>query len=71
MSESYSLPAEPKGMAAALLERSSSGKVSAMMALYEPGAVLITKDAQPAWHACVRRSLADEPAGTRTTSSQG
>ena len=44
MPESYSLPAEPEGMAAALLERFNSGKVSAMMALYEPGAVLIAKD---------------------------
>src|SRR5215469_16175896 len=46
MSESYSLPTEPEGMATALLERFSSGKVSAMMALYEPDAVLITKDGQ-------------------------
>jgi ketosteroid isomerase-like protein len=44
MSESYSLPAEPEGMAAALLERFNSGKVGAMMALYEPEAVLIAKD---------------------------
>jgi hypothetical protein len=44
MSESYSLPTEPEGMAAALLERFNSGKVSAMMALYEPEAVLIAKD---------------------------
>lgn len=44
MSGSYSLPAEPEDMAAALLERFNSGKVSAMMTLYEPGAVLIAKD---------------------------
>ena len=44
MSESYSLPTEPEGLAAALLERFNSGKVSAMMTLYEPGAVLIAKD---------------------------
>ena len=44
MPESYALPAEPEGMAAALLERFNSGKVSAMMALYEPEAVLIAKD---------------------------
>ena len=31
-------------MAAALLERFNSGKVSVMMTLYEPGAVLIAKD---------------------------
>jgi ketosteroid isomerase-like protein len=44
MSESYSPPTEPEGMAAALLERFNSGKVSAMMTLYEPEAVLIAKD---------------------------
>ena len=44
MSESYSLPTEPEGMAASLLERFNSGKVSAMMTLYEPEAVLIAKD---------------------------
>ena len=43
MSEPYSLPTEPEGVAASLLERFSSGKVSMMMALYEPEAVLITK----------------------------
>jgi ketosteroid isomerase-like protein len=31
-------------MAAMLVERFNSGKVSAMMSLYEPGAVLIAKD---------------------------
>src|SRR5215471_5606071 len=44
MYESYSLPTEPEGMAAALRERFNSGKVSAMMPLYEPEAVLIAKD---------------------------
>src|SRR5215469_2416994 len=44
MSEPYSLPTEPEGMGAALLERFNSGKISAMMGLYEPDAVLITKD---------------------------
>jgi ketosteroid isomerase-like protein len=44
MSESYSLPTEPEGMVAALLERFNSGKVSAMMGLYAPEAVLIAKD---------------------------
>ena len=44
MSESYSLPTEPEGMVAALVERFNSGKVSAMMSLYEPEAVLIAKD---------------------------
>ena len=44
MSEPYSLPTEPEGMATALLERFSSGKVGEMMALYEPDAVLIRRD---------------------------
>ena len=44
MSESYSLPTEPEGMAAALRERFNSGKISAMMGLYQPEAVLIAKD---------------------------
>ena len=43
MSESYSLPTEPEGMVATLLERFNSGKVSAMETLYE-GAVLIADD---------------------------
>ena len=43
MSESYSLPTEPEGMAASLIERFNSGKVSAMETLYE-GAVLIADD---------------------------
>jgi ketosteroid isomerase-like protein len=42
--ESYSPPTEPEGMAESLLERFNSGKVSAMMTLYEPVAVLIAKD---------------------------
>lgn len=41
MPEPYSLPTEPEAVAASLLERFSSGKVSMMMALYEPEAVLI------------------------------
>ena len=44
MSEFYSLPTEPEGIVASLLERFNSGKVSAMMTLYEPEAVLIAKD---------------------------
>ena len=43
MSESYSLPTEPEGMVAALLERFNSGKVAAMMSLYAPEAVFIAK----------------------------
>ena len=44
MSESYSLPTAPEGMAESLRERFNSGKVRAMMTLYEPEAVLIAKD---------------------------
>jgi ketosteroid isomerase-like protein len=44
MSESYSLPTEPEGMAASLVERFNSGKVSAMMIHYEPGAVFVARD---------------------------
>ena len=44
MSESYSLPTEPEGMVAMLIERFNSGKVSAMMGLYAPDAVFIAKD---------------------------
>ena len=44
MSESYSLPTEPEGIVASLLERFNSGKVGAMMTLYDPEAVLIATD---------------------------
>ena len=44
MSDSYSLPTEPEGMVATLLERFNSGKVSTMMGMYAPEAVLIAKD---------------------------
>jgi ketosteroid isomerase-like protein len=44
MSESYSLPTEPEGMAASLVERFNSGKVSALMMHYEPGAVFVARD---------------------------
>ena len=44
MSESYSLPTEPEGVVASLVERFKSGKASAMMALYEPDAVFIAND---------------------------
>ena len=47
MSDSYSLPTEPEGMVATLLERFNSGKVSAMMGMYAPEAVLIKNDGQP------------------------
>jgi ketosteroid isomerase-like protein len=44
MSESFPLPSEPEGVVASLVERFNSGEVSAMMALYEPEAVMIAKD---------------------------
>jgi ketosteroid isomerase-like protein len=44
MSDSYPLPTEPEGIVASLLERFHSGKVSAMMALYDPDAVFIAND---------------------------
>jgi ketosteroid isomerase-like protein len=44
MSESYALATEPEGVVASLLERFNSGKVSAMLAHFEPGAVLIADD---------------------------
>ena len=44
MSESYSLPTEPQGMVATLVERFNSGQVSAMMGIYAPEAVFIARD---------------------------
>jgi ketosteroid isomerase-like protein len=44
MSESYSLATTPEGVVASLVERFNSGKVSAMMPLYEPEAVFVLKD---------------------------
>src|SRR6516165_4104488 len=44
MSESYSLPKEPEGMVATLVERFNTGKVSAMMGIYAPEAVFIATD---------------------------
>ncbi|GAA5186506.1 hypothetical protein GCM10023322_32890 [Rugosimonospora acidiphila] len=44
MSESYALPTEPEDVVASLIERFNSGKVSAMLALYEPEAVFVVKD---------------------------
>ena len=43
MSE-YSLPTEAEDLPASLHERFSSGQVKLMMELYEPDAVLVTKD---------------------------
>jgi ketosteroid isomerase-like protein len=47
MSESYALATEPEGVVASLLERFNSGKVSAMMIGYEPGAVFVARDGRP------------------------
>jgi uncharacterized protein (TIGR02246 family) len=44
MSGSYSLPTEPEGVVASLVERFNSGEVSAMLTLYEPEAVLVVQD---------------------------
>ena len=44
MSESYSLPTEPEGMVATLVERFNSGKISAMMGLHAPESVFIAND---------------------------
>jgi ketosteroid isomerase-like protein len=44
MSESFAVATEPEGMAAALVDRFNSGKISAMMGLYDPEAVLIADD---------------------------
>jgi ketosteroid isomerase-like protein len=44
MSESYSLATEPEGVVPSLIERFNSGKISAMMGLYDSEAVLIADD---------------------------
>lgn len=44
MSESYPLATEPEGVVPSLVERFNSGKVSAMLAHYEPGAVFVARD---------------------------
>ena len=41
MSESFPLPTEPEGVIPSLIARFNSGKLSAMMALHEPGSVFI------------------------------
>lgn len=41
MSDSFSLPTDPRDLVASLLERFNSGEVSAMMGLYEEGAVFV------------------------------
>ena len=47
MSESYPLATEPEGVVESLVERFNSGKVSAMLAHYEPGAVFVARDGRP------------------------
>src|SRR5215467_1475377 len=44
MSESYSVATEPEGVVPSLIERFNSGKISAMMGLYDSEAVLIADD---------------------------
>ena len=44
MSESFALATEPEGVVASLIERFNSGKVSAMLAHFEPEAVFVTRD---------------------------
>jgi len=44
MSDSFSLPTNPEGVVASLVERFESGEASAMLALYEPDAVFIAND---------------------------
>ena len=47
MSESYSLATEPEGVVTSLVERFNSGKVSAVMAQFEPGVVFVARDGRP------------------------
>ena len=44
MSDSSALATEPEDVVASLLERFNSGKVSAMLAHFEPGAVFVARD---------------------------
>jgi ketosteroid isomerase-like protein len=44
MSEPYSLATEPEGVVPSLIERFNSGKISAMMGLYDSDAVLVADD---------------------------
>ena len=44
MSKSYSLPTKPEGVIPSLIERFNSGRISAMMGLYDSEAVLIADD---------------------------
>ncbi|MGW0793012.1 YybH family protein [Streptomyces sp. NPDC002911] len=42
MSDQFTLPTEPENIPAALMERFNTGRVEAMMGLYEEGAVFVT-----------------------------
>jgi ketosteroid isomerase-like protein len=44
MSDSYPLPTEPEGVIPSLIERFKSGKVSEVMALFEPKSVFVAND---------------------------
>jgi ketosteroid isomerase-like protein len=47
MSSAFTRPTEPEGLTASLLERFNTGEVSAMMGLYEEGAVFVTNSGEP------------------------
>ena len=44
MSESFPLPTEPEGVVPSLIERFKSGRVSEVMALFEPKSVFVEND---------------------------
>jgi ketosteroid isomerase-like protein len=44
MSESFPLPTEPEGVVPSLIERFKSGRVSEVMALFEPKAVFVANN---------------------------
>jgi ketosteroid isomerase-like protein len=44
MSETFALATEPEGVVASLVERFNSGRVSAMVAHFEPGAAFVARD---------------------------
>ena len=44
MSESFPLPAQPEGVIPSLIERFNSGRISEVMALFEPKATFVEND---------------------------
>ena len=44
MSDSFPLPTEPEGVVPSLIERFKSGRVSEVMALFEPKSVFVAND---------------------------